>query len=147
MNLQLVYRYILDLSKKWKYVLRENNKKTKAPISPLKKKKSLESRTPDHPTWKVNALFIAPQHNTRPAARCCLKLAKPYLWRTERYIRGKQAGFCQLKPHFNSFCRIWRTYGRQVSRKTVVKSLSACDSRRLHEEKQLRFSDSKYFRF
>ena len=121
--------------------------KNKGPPPPLKKEKKFGESNSGSPTWKVNALFIAPQPNTRPAARCCLKPAKPYLWRIERYIRGKQAGFWQLKPHFNSFCRIGRTYGCQVSRKTVVKSLSACDSRRLHEEKQLRFSDSKHFRF
>ena len=40
-----------------------------------------------------------------------------------------------------------RVYGQQVSRKTVTKSLEACDSRRLHEENQLRFSSSKHFRF
>ena len=34
-----------------------------------------------------------------------------------------------------------------MSRKAVAKSLAACDSRRLHEENQLRFSNSKQFRF
>ena len=34
-----------------------------------------------------------------------------------------------------------------MSRKTVTKSLAACDSRRLHEENHLRFSNSKHFRF
>ena len=33
-----------------------------------------------------------------------------------------------------------------MSRKTVEKSLAACDSRRLHEENHLRFSNSKHFR-
>ena len=41
------------------------------------------------------------------------------------------------KPYFNSFHRIWRTYGWQMS----------CSSRRLHEENQLRFSNSKHCRF
>ena len=52
----------------------------------------------------------------------------------ERYIRGKQAWFWQLKLYSDSFRRFWRTYGLQVSRKTVAKSLktlAACDSRRL----------------
>ena len=52
----------------------------------------------------------------------------------ERYIRGKQAWFWQLKLYCDSFRRFWRTYGLQVSRKTVAKSLktlAACDSRRL----------------
>ena len=40
-----------------------------------------------------------------------------------------------------------RTYGQQESRQTVAKSLAACDTRRLHEENQLRFSNSKHFRF
>ena len=73
------------------------------------------------------------------------KLVKLYLWRIERYIRGKQAWFWQLSAYFDAFRRIWRTYGRQVSRKTVAKSLAACDSRRLHEEN--RFSNSKHFCF
>ena len=34
-----------------------------------------------------------------------------------------------------------------MSRKTLAKSLAAWDSRRLHEENQLRFSNSKDFRF
>ena len=34
-----------------------------------------------------------------------------------------------------------------MSGKTVAKSLAACDSRRLHVENQLRFSNSKHFRF
>ena len=59
----------------------------------------------------------------------------------------KTSMFLQLKPYLNSFRRIWRTYGQQVSRKTVAKSLAACDTRRLHEENQLRFSNSKHFRF
>ena len=50
------------------------------------------------------------------------------------FFRGKQAWFWQLNPYFNSFRLIWRTYGRQVSRKTVAKSLAACDSRRLHDQ-------------
>ena len=75
------------------------------------------------------------------------KLVELYLWRIERYIRGKQAWFWQLQPYFNSSCRLWRTYGRQVSRKTVEKSLAACDSRRLYEENHLRFSNSKNFSF
>ena len=62
MNLQLVYRYILDLSKKWKYVLRENNKKTKAPLPPLKKKNSLESRTQDPRRGKWTRYLL--RHNT-----------------------------------------------------------------------------------
>ena len=119
------------------------------PRPPLKKKVSrVELRIPD--VEGERAIYCATTQHCCPwnsAARCCLKPAKPYLWRIERYIRGKQAWFWQLKPHFNSFCRIWRTYGRQVSRKTVVKSLSACDSWPLHEENQLRFSDSKHFRF
>ena len=45
------------------------------------------------------------------------------------------------------FRRLWRTHGRQVPRKTVAKSLAACDSRRLDEENHLRFSNSKHFRF
>ena len=43
-----------------------------------------------------------------------------YLWRTERYIRGKQAWFLQLKLCFNSFCRlknIWTTSVSQHPRK------------------------------
>ena len=36
---------------------------------------------------------------------------------------------------------------KTVSRKTVAKSLAACDSQRLHEENHLRFSNSKHFRF
>ena len=75
------------------------------------------------------------------------KLVELYLWRIERYIRGKQAWFWQLLAYFDLFRRIWRKYGRQVSRKTVAKSLAACDSRRLHEEDQLRFSNSKHFCF
>ena len=96
------------------------------------------------------AIYCATTQHCCPwnsAARCCLKPAKPYLWRIERYIRGKQAWFWQLKPYFNSFRRIQRTYGRQVYRKTVANSLAACDSRRLHEENHLRFSNSKHFRF
>ena len=73
------------------------------------------------------------------------KLVEVYLWRIERYIRGKQAWFWQLSAYFDAFRRIWRTYGRQVSRKTVAKSLAACNSRRLHEEN--RFSNSKHFCF
>ena len=64
------------------------------------------------------------------------------------YIRGKQAWFWQLKLYFKSFRCLCRTYGRwQVSRKTVTKSLAAYDSRRLHDENHLRFSNSKHFRF
>ena len=75
------------------------------------------------------------------------KLVELYLWRIERYIRGQQAGFWQLKPYFDSFRCTWRTFGGLVSRKTVANSLAACDSRRLHEENQLRISSSKHFRF
>ena len=49
--------------------------------------------------------------------------------------------------YFNSFRRLWGTCGRQLSRKTVAKSLAACDSKCLHEENHLRFSNSKHFRF
>ena len=42
--------------------------------------------------------------------------------------------FWQLNPYFNSFHRIWRPYGWQVSPKMVAKSLAACDSWRLHKE-------------
>ena len=82
------------------------------------------------------------------AGRRCLKPVEFYFWSIERYIRGKQAWFWQLKPYFNSFRRIWRTYGQQkVSRKTFAKSLAACDSRRSHEVNQLPFSNSKHFCF
>ena len=70
------------------------------------------------------------------------KLVELYLWRIERCIRGKQAWLWQLLAYFDSFRRIWRTYGRQVSGKTVAKSLAACDSRRLHTT-----SNSKHFCF
>ena len=76
-----------------------------------------------------------------------MKPVELYLWRIERYIRGKQAWFWQLKPYFNSFLCIWRPYGGQVSRKMVAKSLAACDSSQLHEENQLWFNNSKQFRF
>ena len=59
-------------------------------------------------------------------------ICRPLFMKNWRYIRGKEAWFWHLKPYFNSFRRIWRTYGRQVSRKTFAKSLAACDSRRLH---------------
>ena len=39
--------------------------------------------------------------------------------------------FWQLKLCFNSFRRLWRAYGRQVTPKTVEKCLAACDSWRL----------------
>ena len=38
---------------------------------------------------------------------CSTLFMKPWV-----YIRGKQAWFWQLNPYFNSFRRIWRTYGR-----------------------------------
>ena len=38
---------------------------------------------------------------------CSTLFIKPWV-----YIRGKQAWFWQLNPYFNSFRRIWRTYGR-----------------------------------
>ena len=76
------------------------------------------------------------------------KLVELYLWRIERCIWGKQVWFWQLKSHFDLFRPIWRTYGWQVSRKTVAKFLaSTCDSPRIiHDENQLRFSNSKHFR-
>ena len=80
---------------------------------------------------------------------CLSRLFVPverYLWRTERYIRGKQAWFLQLKLCFNSFCLL-KNNGRQVSRNILAKSLVACDSRGLHEENHLRFINSKHFRF
>ena len=55
-------------------------------------------------------------------------ILKRYLWRIERYIWGKLTSrvltvkaVLKLK---NSFRRIWRTYGRQVSHKSVQKSLA-----------------------
>ena len=131
------------------FFTRKQQKKNPPPLLKKRKKVSrVELRTPDVEGERV--IYCATTQHCCPwnsAARCSLEPAKPYLLRSERYIWGKQAWFWQLKPHFNSFCRIWRTYGCQVSRKTVVKSLAACDSRRLHEENQLRFSNSKHFRF
>ena len=81
----------------------------------------------------------------------CLKLVEPYLWRTERYSRGKQAWFWQLKPYFNSFRRmknIWPTSVSQNRREVSCwRRRTACNSGRWREENQLRFSNSKYFRF
>ena len=72
----------------------------------------------------------------------CLKLAELYLWRIERYIRGKQAWFWQLKLYFNSF----------LSRKTVAKCLAdgvvqlAILGVLILKENQLWFSNCKHFR-
>ena len=92
-------------------------------------------------TYRMNALSIATPANfeynsgtiikliilktfahKNSASRHCLKPVERYLWRIERYIRGKQTWFWQLKLY--SFRRLWRAYGRQVSRKTVPKSLA-----------------------
>ena len=92
-------------------------------------------------TYRMNALSIATPANfeyssgtfikliilktfahKNSASRHCLKPVERYLWRIERYIRGKQTWFWQLKLY--SFRRLWRTYGRQVSRKTIAKSLA-----------------------
>ena len=150
--------------RKWKYVLRENNKKRQKDQKKKKKtgKRSFQRREsdPEPPKSKVTPLSIAPRqlmlkksvklitfntfgHEILPST--LLKLVELYLWSIERYIRGKQAWFWQLSAYFDAFRRFWRTYGRQVSRKTVAKSLTACDSRRLHEEN--RFSNSKHFCF
>ena len=151
MNLQLVYRHILSLSKNdnmfyEKKNKTKQNKRPPLPLPPPKKKKEKkvstgESRTRDHRRMKWT------RYLWNSAGRYCLKPVERYLWRIERYIRGKQAWFSQLKLYFNSFRRLWRTYGRQVSRKTVTKSLAACYSRRLHEENHSWFSNSKHFRF
>ena len=42
-------------------------------------------------------------------------LVERYLWKTERYIRGKQAWFSQLKLCFNSFCRLKNIWTTSVS--------------------------------
>ena len=65
--------------KKMKICFTRKQQKNKGPPPPLKKEKKFGESNSGSPTWKVNALFIAPQPNTRPAARCCLKPAKPYL--------------------------------------------------------------------
>ena len=75
------------------------------------------------------------------------KLVELYLWRIERCIWGKQVWCWQLKSHFDVCRPIWRPSGWQVSRKTVAKFLaSTCDSPRIiHDDNQLRFSNSKHF--
>ena len=155
MNLQFVYRYILSLSKmKICFTKKEKEKenKTKGPKTKEKKISNGESRNRDHRGVKWTRYLL--RHDSlhffslwNSAGRRCLKPVERYLWRIERYIHGKQAWFLHLKLYFNSFRRLWRTYGRQVSRNTVAKSLAACDSWRLHEENHLRFSNSKHFRF
>ena len=126
--------------KKWECVIRKTKKRTgkvnEFPIAPgqltLKSTIKLSS-------WPLLSMKFCKRY---------LNPVELYLWGIERYIRGRQAWFWQLKPYFNSFRLIWRTYGWQVtSRKIVAKSLAACDSRRLYEENQLRFSNSKHFRF
>ena len=145
MNLQLVYRYILSLSKNENMFYEKDKTKQKPPLAPPQKKEKKvstgESRTRDQRRIKWT------RYLWNSAGRRCLKPVERYLWGIERYIRGKQAWFWQLKLSFNSFRRLWRTYGRQVSRKTVTKSHAGCDTRRLHEENHLRFSNSKHFSF
>ena len=133
--------------------------KKKKPKGQKKKEKKLptarvEPRNLRHGRSTITNVKVCRQINQlwhlcpwNSAGRLCLKLVEFYFWSIERYIRGKQAWFWQLKPYFNSFRRIWRTYGQQVSRKTVAKSLAACDSRRLYEVNQLPFSSSKHFCF
>ena len=160
MNLQLVYRYILSMSKNEQFFFFFAKKQKK------KEKKILQRDSNPGTSFytvrstrflgycatitnvevcrQINQLWHLWQWNS--AGRRCLKPVEFYFWSIERYIRGKQAWFWQLKPYFNSFRRIWRTYGQQkVSRKTFAKSLAACDSRRLHEVNQLPFSNSKHF--
>ena len=139
MNLPLVYRlpvYFKSVTKNAITFKKKRNETTK------KKEKSFPRRefNPRPLTCKGNALSIAPRQVTlsknfkfvifnifcpwNSAGGRCLEPVELYLWKIERYIRGKQAWFWQLKPYYNSFRRIWRTYGWQVSRKTVAKSLA-----------------------
>ena len=123
MNLQLVYRYVLSLSKNENMFYEKKQNKTKAPPPPQKKKEKKvstgESRTWDHRRMKWT------RYLWNSAGRYFLEPVERYLWWIERYIRGKQAWSSQLKLYFNSFRRLWRTYGRQVSPKTATKSLVA----------------------
>ena len=149
MNLQLVYRYVLSLSKNGN-LFYEKTTTTTATTTKQTKGPKKESNPGLRDVEGERDVYCATTRHCclwNFAGRPCLKPVELYLWRTERYIRGKQARFWQLKPYFNSFRGIWRTYDRQVSRKTVPKSPAACDSRRLHEENQLRFSNSKHFHF
>ena len=50
MNLQLVYRYILSLSKKWKYVCENNKKQKQKDPKKKEKKKFLSARVEPGPT-------------------------------------------------------------------------------------------------
>ena len=129
--------------KKWKYVLRKKTQ-NKQKDQKIKKRNECFWRRKSNPgplTYRMNALSIAKPANfeynsgtiikliilksfahKNSASRHCLKPVERYLWRIERYIRGKQTWFWQLKLY--SFRRLWRAYDRQVSRKTVAKSLA-----------------------
>ena len=143
MNLQLVYRYILSLSKNENMFYEKNTKQTKGPQNKKKRNECFWRRksNPGPLTYRMNALSIATQANfeynsgkiiklillktfahKNSASRHCLKPVERYLWWIERYIRRKQTWFWQLKLY--SFRRLWRAYDRQVSRKTVAKSLA-----------------------
>ena len=65
-------------------------------------------------------------------------------------VQALRSNIVEVEVEVNSFRRIWRAYGRQVSCKTAVKSLAdgiVPLGIRLNEENQLRFSNSKHSHF
>ena len=140
MNWQLVYQYILSLSKKTENMIKKQNRTSRKEG----KKLSLARSNPGPWACDVNAWSIAPRRlmlNVVLILFClwnsadwrCLKLVELNLWQIERYIRGKQARFWQLTPYFDSFRPIWRIYARQCWRHCTA----ACNSRQLNEDGEL----------
>ena len=85
------------------------------------------------------------------AGERCLKLIQLYLWRLKDIFEENKQGFdgksCTL-THFVAFEEhIADKCLAKPSRSLLLTALSSCNTRRLHHEDQLRFSNSKHFHF
>ena len=121
-------------------------------------------------TPEVNALYIAPWQsltlNQLPltfspwnsAAGHCLKLVELSLWRIERYsyIKSEQGFDSKTRTLTHFFPFEEHTANKAILHVSVLQNhhevscwrhRTACNSLHLHEENQLRFINSKHFRF
>ena len=113
--------------------------KTRQKDKKKKRKERIQRResNPGPLTCRVDALSIAQRQLTLrvlPMKFCWLtpfEAGRVLFMKNWKIYSRKTNMFWQLKLYFNSFRRLWRAYGRQVSRKTVKKCLAACDSWRL----------------
>ena len=108
MNVQLVYRYILSLSKNeyMFYEKRKRKNKKQKTKGPPKSKKGVPRResNPGPPTCKVNTLPIAPlQPTMKPAGRRCLSFILIYQELKDVFEKNKHVSDSRTLTHSVAF--------------------------------------------